>query len=256
MSLEDLIGPLVAVLFVLALLVERLAPRDAMPAVHGWYRLALGFFVLSMAVNALVPLLLPGEWLAAHALLPGHRLGPVAGFAVGWLAWSFLYYWLHRWQHHSMLLWRGMHQLHHAAPRVDIPGFALIHPLDLAFTGTASQLLLLGVLGLQPLAAAGVGLLGVTAALLQHLNLRTPAWLGWVLQRPEAHLRHHEYGQHAGNYADWPVWDRLFGTYRAPSATPLRYGFDEPACRRWGAMLAGVDVNPGNAPLGNDTPRR
>ncbi|MES1263203.1 MAG: sterol desaturase family protein, partial [Peristeroidobacter soli] len=98
-------------------------------------------------------------------------------------------------------------------------------------------------------AAALVGLYAAVAELVQHLNIRTPRRLEWIMQRPEAHQRHHEFGQHAGNYADWPVWDKLFGTYRAPAAAPLRYGFDAAASRRIGAMLLFVDVNRGTAPI-------
>ena len=81
------------------------------------------------------------------------------------------------------------------------------------------------------------------AELVQHLNIRTPRWLEWIMQRPEAHQRHHEFGQHAGNYADWPVWDKLLGTYSAPAQSPLEYGFTETASRRYGAMLLCLDVN-------------
>lgn len=256
MSLEDLIGPIVAGLFVMALLAEWWAPRDEMRAVRGWRWQALGFFVLIAAMNLVLPLLLPLEWLVAHSLLPGQQLGVAAGVAVGWVAWSFVYYWVHRAQHRVPLLWRGLHQLHHAALRVDIAGFTILHPFEVLFTGLVSQLLLLGVLGLHPLAVACVGLATVIAAMVQHLNVRTPRWLGWFVQRPEAHLRHHEYGEHAGNYADWPLWDRLFGTYREPPAAPLRYGFDEAASRRYGAMLLGIDVNPGRPPVAAERPAR
>ena len=54
---------------------------------------------------------------------------------------------------------------------------------------------------------------------------------------------------HAGNYADWPVWDKLFGTYRAPAAAPLAYGFEDAASRRVGAMLVCIDVNREAAPI-------
>jgi len=68
-------------------------------------------------------------------------------------------------------------------------------------------------------------------------------WLEWIMQRPQAHQCHHEFGQLAGNYADWPVWDKLLGTYRAPAQSPLEYGFTETVSRRFGAMLLCLDVN-------------
>jgi sterol desaturase/sphingolipid hydroxylase (fatty acid hydroxylase superfamily) len=50
----------------------------------------------------------------------------------------------------------------------------------------------------------------------QHANLRTPRWLGYIIQRPESHGIHHERGLHAFNYADLPLWDMVFGTFRNP----------------------------------------
>lgn len=252
MSIDDLIGPILTALFVIALAAEALVPRDAMPARRFWRLKGLLFFVVIAAVNSVLPLLLPLPWIAAHSLLPGHRLGVGGGFVVGWLANGAIYYGWHRLQHHSALLWRLTHQLHHSAPRVDVAGFAYAHPLDVAAQSTLSLVVTIGLLGLQPEAASLIGLVTAVVSLAQHLNLRTPLWLEWFMQRPEAHLRHHEYGVHAGNYADWPVWDKLFGTYRAPPTAPLRYGFDVAAERRWGAMLLGVDVNPGRAPMQRD----
>lgn len=143
-----------------------------------------------------------------------------------------------------------MHQLHHSMARVDVAGFAILHPLDILSLTLLSILVTVGLLGLDPNAAALVGLYGAIAALVQHLNIKTPQWLEWFMQRPKAHMQHHEYGVHAGNYSDLPLLDKLFGTYRAPTPTPpARYGFDATAEGRWGAMLAGVDVNDGKGPL-------
>ena len=75
------------------------------------------------------------------------------------------------------------------------------------------------------------------------MNIRTPLWLGYFIQRPEAHCIHHQRDVHAFNYGDLPVWDMLFGTYRNPAAFEGTVGFDLPATDRLGAMLAFVDVN-------------
>lgn len=50
----------------------------------------------------------------------------------------------------------------------------------------------------------------------QHTNVRTPHWLGFFVQRPESHSQHHRRGQHRYNYADLPVFDIIFGTFRNP----------------------------------------
>ncbi len=249
MSIEDAVGPIVIGAFLLAFIIEALLPRESQPRVRGWRLLGIVFFLVSGTINVILPLLIPGEWIAQHSLLPGMRLGVAGGFAVGFLAWSFLYYWYHRSEHHFDVMWRALHQLHHSPKRVDVAGFAFAHPFDMIAQTFLQIGLLIGVLGLQPAAAALVGLYSAIAELVQHMNIRTPRWLEYLMQRPEAHQRHHEYGQHAGNYGDWPVWDKLLGTYRAPATGPLLYGFSDHAARRIGSMLACVDVNRADPPI-------
>ena len=249
MTIEDAIGPLVTIAFLLGMLIESIWPREVQPKRRLWRLIGAGFFLLSAVINIGLPLLLPAEWIAAHSLLPGQRLGIAGGFAVGFLVWSFVYYWYHRTEHRFDVLWRGLHQLHHSPTRVDVAGFPFTHPLDIMGQTVLSMVVLIGVLGVHPESAALVGLYVAFAAVVQHLNVRTPRWLEWIMQRPEAHQRHHEFGQHAGNYADWPVWDKLLGTYRQPASTPLPYGFAGDAPRRVGAMLLFVDVNRDAAPI-------
>jgi sterol desaturase/sphingolipid hydroxylase (fatty acid hydroxylase superfamily) len=75
------------------------------------------------------------------------------------------------------------------------------------------------------------------------MNIRTPRWLGYLIQRPEAHCIHHQRDVHAYNYGDLPIWDILFGTFRNPRRFQGEVGFDKPATNRFGAMLGFVDVN-------------
>lgn len=242
-EIEELIGPALVSLFVVALLLETLAPRQRMPRVRAWRLVGTAFFLISAAINIGLPLLLPTEFIRAHGLLPGMRLGVAGGFFVGLVAWELLYYWMHRLEHRSDLLWRLLHQLHHSPQRMDVAGFSYTHPLEMVVFTVVNALFVYGLLGLDPRAGALVGLYVAVTSLVQHVNVRTPRWLEWFMQRPEAHARHHEVGQHAGNYADWPVVDKLFGTYRAPVREPLRYGFDADRAARVGAMLTFEDVH-------------
>jgi sterol desaturase/sphingolipid hydroxylase (fatty acid hydroxylase superfamily) len=61
------------------------------------------------------------------------------------------------------------------------------------------------------------GYLSSFAGVLQHLNVRTPRWLGLVIQRSEAHAVHHARGVHGYNYGNFRLWDILFGTFRNPA---------------------------------------
>jgi sterol desaturase/sphingolipid hydroxylase (fatty acid hydroxylase superfamily) len=50
---------------------------------------------------------------------------------------------------------------------------------------------------------------------------------------------HHGRGVHRYNYADVPLWDMVFGTFRNPAAAEKREaGFYPGASARLGAMLA------------------
>ena len=63
------------------------------------------------------------------------------------------------------------------------------------------------------------------AELFYHWNVRTPRWLGTIVQRPESHCVHHQEQLHRHNYADLPVFDLLFGTYLNPKAWAGRRTF-------------------------------
>ena len=62
------------------------------------------------------------------------------------------------------------------------------------------------------------------------------------MQTPELHSVHHQYGVHAYNYGDIPLWDRLFGTYRDMRTFTPRCGFREGAEQELGRMLLFEDV--------------
>jgi sterol desaturase/sphingolipid hydroxylase (fatty acid hydroxylase superfamily) len=77
----------------------------------------------------------------------------------------------------------------------------------------------------------------------QHFNVRTPVWLGYLIQRPESHSIHYYRGFHAHNYSDLPLWDLLWGTFRNSREFKVDVGFEKAESRQIGAMLCGRDVN-------------
>ncbi len=99
------------------------------------------------------------------------------------------------------------------------------------------------VIGIAPAAATSVALLITFLAMLQHANIRTPRWLGYLIQRPESHTIHHGRGVHAHNYADLPVFDMLFGTFRNPKGFTLETGFYDGASARLGDKLLFRDLS-------------
>jgi sterol desaturase/sphingolipid hydroxylase (fatty acid hydroxylase superfamily) len=237
MKLESLISLGVPLAFLLMLLVESRAPARAYQPVSGWRFAGAGFFVLTLVVGSLTPLLLPLGWLQAHRLFDLSALG-LWGIHIGLLATSFGGYWLHRAEHRFDWLWRASHRLHHSPVRVDMLGAFYSHPLEVVLKVTMSTLVSSFVLGLAPLAASAVGVVIAVLSLFQHWNIRTPRWLGYLIQRPESHAAHHERGVHARNYSELPLWDMLFGSFHNPRSFNGKVGLaDSPRLRVMDMLL-------------------
>jgi sterol desaturase/sphingolipid hydroxylase (fatty acid hydroxylase superfamily) len=238
--MELLLGLTPPVVFALVLVLERLFPARPLPEVRGWLLKGWLFFIFTGLVNGVVPALLASA-LGDRTLFHLGAVSVVPGALLGYVVADFFGYWCHRAMHTLPSLWRWTHQMHHSAERMDLAGLSYTHPFDtlLSFTLTG---LATALLGLSPLAAAMAGMLGFASAVVQHMNIRTPHWMGWFLMRPEQHGLHHARNVHAYNYGNVPLWDVLFGTYRNPRSFPERYGFWDGASNRIGAMLLGRDV--------------
>jgi sterol desaturase/sphingolipid hydroxylase (fatty acid hydroxylase superfamily) len=237
---ENIIGILIPSSFVVFLLVERALRAQQLPRVRGWLWKGLAFFLLTGVVNSALPALL-AQVLDSHSLLHLAGVNVLASALLGFLVADFVGYWVHRTMHRVPAIWRWTHQLHHSAERMDLAGMSYSHPLDIllsfGLTGFATALL-----GLSPAAGALAGFFGYLAAVLQHSNVRTPRWLGYLMMRPEQHGLHHERGVHAYNYGGFALWDILFGTFRNPETFPAAYGFWDGASAKLGSMLIGRDV--------------
>ena len=251
MTPVDLIGLLVPLTYFLMLAVELRWPARAFPARRGWRWLGIGFLLLIGTAGAVIPLLLPLHWMAEHRWWDGTRLGVVGGTLAGWVVLSGISFAAHRAFHAWSPLWRMGHQMHHSPQRVDISGSTLFHPVEIVVQVLLQLFVTVIVLGLDPLAAALVGYMAAFAGMFQHWNVRTPQWVGYLIQRPESHCVHHRLGVHAWNYADFPLWDILFGSFRNPREFLGACGFEDPEDRRLGAMLAWRDVNAARYGQGN-----
>ncbi len=243
MEAVDVVSLLIPATYLAMFAVERWRPARRFPARRGWAWLGIAFLLLVGTVSSVLPLLLPADWMACHRWMDGTGLGVAGGAVVGYVVLSGLMYFVHRGFHTVPWLWRLTHQLHHSPQRVDIPGSVLFHPLEMAVQVLLQLFVTVIVLGLDPLAAALTGYVAAFYGMFQHWNVNTPPWLGYLIQRPEAHCEHHRRGVHAFNYGDLPVWDLLLGTFRNPARFDGECGFDGPSDRRVGAMLAFDDVN-------------
>ena len=106
-----------------------------------------------------------------------------------------------------------------------------------------SSAILYFLVGVGAQAAAVAVLITGLAELFYHWNVPTPYWLGYLVQRPESHCVHHQEGLHSCNYADLPLWDMLFGTFRNPRRWEAKCGFGADKEQLFLPMLAGRDVN-------------
>ena len=183
-----------------------------------------------------------GTLLGDFHLLDGSGLGTWAGAAVGVLVYELAHYGYHRAAHEWNWLWRAGHQMHHSAESLDAFGAYYMHPVDVFLFTTVSSLVFFPLLGLTP-EAGMVGALFLTFnAMFQHMSVRTPRWLGYIIQRPESHSVHHARGVHRYNYSDLPLWDMVFGTFRNPRDFQPQHGFYDGASERIPEMLLCQDV--------------
>ncbi|HSN73401.1 MAG TPA: sterol desaturase family protein [Steroidobacteraceae bacterium] len=252
--IELLLSPASLIVFGLyaaLLLLEALAPGRPLPAVKAWPLRGLASFAVFFLLSSYLPLIWDRH-LAAWQLLDLSMLGTFGGALAGLFVYEFCGYWYHRAMHASSTLFRTLHQMHHSAERLDAYSAFWFSPLDMigwTFVTSASLVL---IVGLTP-EAATIAVLTITfLGIFQHTNLRTPRWLGYIVQRPESHSVHHGRGIHRYNYADLPVFDLVFGTFRNPESHARATGFYDGASRRVRDMLLLRDVS-AQAPASDDT---
>ena len=207
-----------------------------------WRLRALAVSLVAIALSFAVPM----GWakiVGDSSLLKLSSLGTLGGAVVGILVYELLHYWYHRTVHRSDRLWRGLHQMHHSAESLDAWGAYYLSPADAAIFISLGTLVFAPILGLSPGAAAVANLFLTFNAIFQHANIRTPRWLGFIIQRPESHGVHHERGVHAYNYSDLPLIDMIFGTFRNPATFDGKLGFYDGASARLVDMLLARDVS-------------
>lgn len=236
----------IALVFVIgfaAIGLERLRPGWKLPAVKGWMRRV----VLLNGCQLACVFLAGWTWdhvLQARSVFSLREVWPAP--AVGFLVYfvqTFIYYWWHRWRHTSGWLWRIFHQVHHSPSRIEVLTSFYKHPFEIVANGVLTSAIVYTLLGAGLEAAAWNTLFSASAEFFYHLNMRTPAWLGVLIQRPEMHHVHHERGRHSNNYGDLPIWDMLFGTYENPAEFHGVCGFEPPLELQLGAMLRCRDLH-------------
>ncbi len=214
----------------LFIFLDLVLPARRFSTQRGWRLRGAVSFVIYMAIALSAPFLWD-EALAAHRLvdLSGSPLW-LQGVAAFVAAELLIYAW-HRALHQVPFLWR-IHQTHHSAERVDIWGAFYFHPVGSLAWALVGSLGLVWAVGVLPEVAVVVGTVIGFLSYVQHANIRTPRWLGFLTARPEMHAAHHERGRHTDNFCDLPIIDRIFGTYRNPATWDEEAGFHDGASAR------------------------
>jgi sterol desaturase/sphingolipid hydroxylase (fatty acid hydroxylase superfamily) len=246
--LLDPISLTVLGLYAALILLEALFPARVLPQVKGWKTRGLAVFVFYFYLSSYLPLLW-GDTLAQYQVFDLATLNPLAAAGIGVLVYELLVYGWHRTMHRVHWIWRSFHQMHHSAERVDSYGAFYFSPLDIVGFTFLTSLSLTVVVGLSAQAVTYFLYATMFLGVFQHINVRTPQWLGYIVQRPESHSVHHGRGIHQYNYSDLPLFDVLFGTFRNPKDFVSESGFYDGASAKVPQILvfrdiAGSDFDP------------
>jgi len=240
--LTDPISLVILAMYGLLMAWEALLPARPLPTVRFWKLRGLASFAVYFYLSSYLPLL-TDPFLSRFRLFDLSGMNVIAASAVAVVFYEFGLYAWHWAMHRYDLLWRAFHQMHHSAERLDTYGaffFSINDMIGFTFLGSICFALLLGL----PPQAVTVFLLTTTFfAVFQHANVRTPRWLGYIVQRPESHTVHHGKGLHKYNYSDLPVFDILFGTFRNPAGYEHETGFYQGASARIWEMLTFRDIS-------------
>ncbi len=243
--LEILLDPIslgVLALYLFLMTWENATPARELPKIRGWIPRALGAFVVYFFLSTYLLLLWDG-YLAQYQLLSLGEINIYAGALIGVLVFEGVLYAWHRTMHNTRWLWLTFHQMHHSAERMDTFGAFYFSPLDMIGFTFIGSLSLSVIVGLPAESITLYLFITVFLAIFQHANIKTPQWLGYIIQRPESHSVHHEEGIHAFNYSDLPIFDILFGTFRNPNNFSLKSGFYTGASARIPEMMIFKDIS-------------
>jgi sterol desaturase/sphingolipid hydroxylase (fatty acid hydroxylase superfamily) len=163
---------------------------------------------------------------------------------------SFVNYWLHRVQH-SRWLW-PLHKTHHAAREFTSVNYLRGHPIEIAWQNFVYTFVM-SAMGFPADAIVAFEVIANMQQLLSHSNATTLApleRLGFVTAA--GHRVHHgiEERFHNRNFGELlNIWDRLFGTYHAPTRDvhllaigveehEVPFNTDRPLHALWAQMIA------------------
>ncbi len=241
--LLDPISLIVIGMYVALFIWESLFPRHRnLPSVKFATLRGLIAFAVFFYLSSYLPLL-TDTYLSSYQLMDLSGLPLGAQIAIGLFFYQFMLFIWHFSMHKSDTLWKIFHQMHHSAEKLDIPSAFYFSPMDMVGFTLLGSLVFALIMGVNPSAATIIILSLNFLSIFQHANIKTPVWLGYIIQRPEQHAIHHGRGIHAYNYSDFPVYDLIFGTFNNPKDYQGEYGFYDGGSARVLDMMSFKDVS-------------
>jgi sterol desaturase/sphingolipid hydroxylase (fatty acid hydroxylase superfamily) len=207
------------------------------PLVRWSNNIALGILGFALERWLLIATGLSAALYARHAgwgLLNNVALPEPVLIVLSVLFLDMLFYGIHRVWHAVPLLWR-FHCVHHSDTEFDFSVGFRRHPVELLANAMLAAPLII-VLGVPVLAVVLFQILRAATLIYEHANVRLPErldrFLRYFVVTPNMHRIHHSsiQAETDSNYSDlFPVWDRLFGSYRAHPAAlqeSMQFGLD------------------------------
>jgi len=223
------------------LLLERLAPGRELPHAPGWYVRAILINIVQAAITFGTNRLWLDALLGASVFDLSAVPYPMLQGFIGWLVGTFFFYWWHRLRH-VQGFWVIFHQVHHSPARIEAITAFYKHPIEILADSALAATILYPLLGCTLEGALWFNFFAAAGELFYHSNIKTPAWVKYFIQTPELHSIHHQLDVHRFNFADLPLWDRLFGTYRDAGEFAEQCGFPRHNERKLARMLIFRDV--------------
>lgn len=240
--LLDPVSLIILAIYMILMIWEAAFPAQQLPKVKFWKLRGLTAFVFFFYLSSYLPLLID-PYLESYRLMDLSYLNTWQGGFIGVLLYELGVYIWHYALHKSSFLWRAFHQMHHSAERLDTYGAFYFSPLDMIGWTVLGSLCFALIVGLSPQAITITLLVTNFMGMFQHANIKTPRWLGYIIQRPESHAVHHAQGIHKYNYSDLPIFDIIFGTFKNPKTYKYETGFYNGASAKILDMLLFKDIN-------------
>jgi sterol desaturase/sphingolipid hydroxylase (fatty acid hydroxylase superfamily) len=234
--LLDPVSLMVLCLYASLMLWEAIAPGRKLPKIKHWRLRGISVFIFYFYFTSYLPLIWD-SFFASYQLINLTDYSLVLQVFIGVVLYQLGIYIWHRLLHENNMLWKIFHQMHHSAERIDTYGAFYFSPFDMIGFSLLGSLCLVLVVGLSPQATTVSLLLITFLGVFQHTNIKTPVWLGYIVQRPESHTIHHAKGIHAYNYSDLPIFDIIFGTFKNPKNYEYDTGFYSGASKRIWEMI-------------------